>query len=375
MSDHIVNIGIVGAGAVATSVHLPILTRRSDLFKVTAVADFNQAAAIHLTERFGIPTDAHFTSAYEMINSGKIQAIAIISSGSHCDLVVAALEAGLNVFCEKPLAYTQNEMGRIEKSLKSSNGHLMIGYMKTYDPAITHAKKAIGAKRPRTVDVLVLHPSGESQLATSEISVKAFPPSPELIDGFVKSAQDLEVAALGEAAAKAFGKEYEDIMMGSIIHELSVLRAFDIHITQIDFVDRWPRTSRSESFIIHGRTDDGVRVTIRWFYLDKYPMYQEEVRWVNEEEGHHITFSSPYILRVPTKLVSTRRIGLDHDVSTFESYQPSFEIELVAFHALVTTGKQEYDPISAGYEDLNITQMVARKICELENIALGGDLL
>ena len=375
MSDHIVNIGIVGAGAVATSVHLPILTRRSDLFKVTAVADFNQAAAIHLTERFGIPTDAHFTSAYEMINSGKIQAIAIISSGSHCDLVVAALEAGLNVFCEKPLAYTQNEMGRIEKSLKTSKGHLMIGYMKTYDPAITHAKKAIGAKRPRTVDVLVLHPSGESQLATSEISVKAFPPSPELIVGFVKSAQDLEVAALGEAAAKAFGKEYEDIMMGSIIHELSVLRAFDIHITQIDFVDRWPRTSRSESFIIHGRTDDGVRVTIRWFYLDKYPMYQEEVRWVNEEEGHHITFSSPYILRVPTKLVSTRRIGLDHDVSTFESYQPSFEIELVAFHALVTTGKQEYDPISAGYEDLNITQMVARKICELENIAIGGDLL
>ena len=375
MSDHIVNIGIVGAGAVATSVHLPILTRRSDLFKVTAVADFNQAAAHHLAERFGIPTDARFTSAYEMINSGKIQAIAIISSGSHCDLVVAALEAGLNVFCEKPLAYTQNEMGRIEKSLKTSKGHLMIGYMKTYDPAITHAKKAIGAKRPRTVDVLVLHPSGESQLATSEISVKAFPPSPELIVGFVKSAQDLEVAALGEAAAKAFGKEYEDIMMGSIIHELSVLRAFDIHITQIDFVDRWPRTSRSESFIIHGRTDDGVRVTIRWFYLDKYPMYQEEVRWVNEEEGHHITFSSPYILRVPTKLVSTRRIGLDHDVSTFESYQPSFEIELVAFHALVTTGKQEYDPISAGYEDLNITQMVARKICELENIAIGGDLL
>ena len=374
MSDQVVNIGIVGAGAVATSVHLPILTRRSDLFKVRAVADFNQASANHLADRFGIPTDSRFTSAYEMINSGKIDAIAIINSGSHCDLVVAALDAGLNVFCEKPLAYSKNEMGRIEKSLNSSKGHLMIGYMKTYDPAIVHAKKTIGTKRPRTVDVLVLHPSGESQLATSEISVKAFLPSPELILEFSKSAQALEVEAIGATAAKAFGKEYEDIMMGSIIHELSVLRAFDIHITQIDFVDRWPRDSRSESFIINGRTEDGVRVSIRWFYLEKYPMYQEEVRWVSEEEGHHITFSSPYILRVPTKLVSTRRIGLDHDVSTFESYQPSFEIELVAFHTLATEGMQEYDPISAGYEDLNISQMVARKICELEGIPIGGDL-
>lgn len=374
MSNQIVNIGIVGAGAVATSVHLPILTRRSDLFKVSAVADFNEASGNHLAERFGIPTDSRFTSAYDMINSGKIDAIAIINSGSHCDLVVAALDAGLNVFCEKPLAYSKNEMGRIEKSLKASKGHLMIGYMKMYDPAITQAKKAIAGKRPRTVDVLVLHPSGESQLATSEISVKAFPPSPELIEGFKKSAHALEVEALGEKAAMGFGKEYEDILMGSIIHELSVLRAFDVHITEINFVDRWPQETRSESFIIHGRTDDGVRVTIRWFYLDKYPMYQEEVRWVNEEEGHHITFSSPYILRVPTKLVSTRRIGLDHDVSTFESYQSSFEIELVAFHALATTGKQEYDPISAGYEDLNVSQMVARKICELEGIHVGGDL-
>lgn len=374
MSGQIVNIGVVGAGAVATSVHLPILTRRTDLFKVRAVADFNQASADHLADRFGIPADSRYTSATEMINSGRIDAIAIINSGSHCDLVVAALDAGLNVFCEKPLAYSQNEMSRIEKSLKSSKGHLMIGYMKTYDPAVLHAKNAIGTKRPRMVDVLVLHPSGESQLATSEISVKAFPPSPDLLAGFKESARALEVEAIGEAAAHAFGREYEDIMMGSIIHELSVLRAFDIHITQIDFVDRWPNDSPSESFIIHGRTEDGVRVTIRWFYLEKYPMYQEEVRWVSEEEGHHITFPSPYILHVPTKLVSTRRIGLDHDVSTFESYQTAFEIELVAFHLLATTGKQEYDPISAGLEDLNISQMVARKICQVEGIPMGGDL-
>ena len=374
MSGNVLNIGVVGAGAVATSVHLPILTRRSDLFLVCAVADYNTAAANHLADRFGVPEEGRYSSAYEMIASGKIDAIAILNSGSHCKLVVAALDAGLNVFCEKPLAYSKNEMGRIENALKTSTGQLMIGYMKTYDPAVARAVLAIGNKRPRTVDVLVLHPSGESQLVTSEISVKAFPPSPELLRSFVKDAHNVAVEALGEAAANVFGAEYDDIILGSIIHELSVLRALNIHITEIDFVDRWPRTSRSESFVIHGRTEDDVRVTIRWFSLDQYPMYQEEVRWVNESEGYHIIFPSPYILRVPTKLISTRRIGLAHDVSTFESYEPSFEIELAAFHALATSGTQMTNPIAAGYEDLAISQMIAKKICEVENIQPGGDL-
>jgi len=374
MSDNIVKIGVVGAGAVATSVHLPILTRRSDLFKVTAIADFNIASASHLGDRFGIPHDARYSSAYEMFSSGKIDAVAIINSGSHAKLVVAALEAGLNVFCEKPLAYSKNEMSTIESAVKTSRGHLMIGYMKIYDPAVKQARQAIGTKRPRSVDVLVLHPSGESQLATSEISVKAFPSSPDLVAGFIKSAKDLETEALGKKAAEAFGSEYADIILGSIIHEFSVLRALDIHISEIDFVDRWPRTERSESFVIHGRTDDGVRVTIRWFYLDKYPMYQEEIRWMSEEEGHHIIFPSPYILRVPTKLISTRRVGLAHEEATFESYEPSFEIELAAFHALTLTGKQQGDPIADGYEDLAISQSIARKICQLEGIETGGDL-
>lgn len=374
MSSKILEIGVVGAGAVATSVHLPILTRRSDLFHVNAVADFNTASAKHLAERFGIPEGRVFSSAYEMISSGRIDSIAIINSGSHCKLVVAALEAGLNVFCEKPLAYTRSEMEQIEGALIKSSGHLMIGYMKTYDPAVARAKKEIGSKRPRTVDVLVLHPSGESQLATSEISVKAFRPAPELIEGFKKDAHTIAIDALGEAAAQAFGDEYGDIILGSIIHEFSVLRSLDIHISRVDFVDRWPKQSRTESFIIHARTDDDVRVTIRWFYLDEYPLYQEEIRWVSEMEGHHIIFPSPYILRVPTKLISTRRLGLAHDVSTFESYEPSFEVELTVFHRLATTGEQMTDPIAAGNEDLAISQKISAKICESEGIEIGGDL-
>ena len=104
-------------------------------------------------------------------------------------------------------------------------------------------------------------------------------------------------------------------------------------------------------------------------------MYQEEIRWVSDVEGHHIVFPSPYILRVPTQLISTYRKGIDHQSNKFESYKPAFESELEAFYQLVKTGKQDADPIADGLEDLALAQKIAKKIAENEEIALGGELL
>lgn len=366
-----IRVGVVGAGAVASSVHLPILRRRSDLFDLCAITDLNRVAAEAMAKRFAIKNV--FNSTNEMYKSGEIDAVFILNSGTHAEVAAQALDAGLDVFCEKPLAYSHEEIQLIDNSWKKSGRKLMLGYMKTFDQAVYLAKEQIKG-RPRTVDVVVLHPSGGSQLATTEVHVEAFPLPKEFLPQIESANTKAMTDALGVAAAKAFGPEYLDIMMGSIIHELSVLRALDVHITEIDYVERWPQKTRSESFIIVGKTADGVRVTIRWFYLEDYPKYQEEIRWVNEKEGHHIIFYSPYILRVPTEYIYTQRNGLDHVEHLFKSYQPNFEIEIAAFAELVRTGKQQEDPISAGLEDLVITQKVARKICELEGITPGGDI-
>jgi len=366
-----IRIGVVGAGLIASSVHLPILRRRIDLFDLRAITDLNRAAADALARRFAI--SKVFDSTIAMYKSGEIDAAFILNSGAHSEVAAQALDAGLDVFCEKPLAYSQEEMTLIETSRKKSGRKLMLGYMKTFDPAIYKAQERIKG-RPRSVDVVVFHPSGDSQVATTDAHVETFPLSKELLSKIESSNKKAMVDALGVDASKAFGPEYHDTMMGSIVHQLSVLRALNVHIEEIDYVERWPKKSRSESFIIVGHTSDGVRVTIRWFYLEDYPKYQEEIRWINEREGHHIIFSSPYILRVPTKYIHTQRNGLDHVEQTFMSYQPNFEIEIAAFAELVHTGKQQEDPIAAGLEDLVITQKIARKICELEGIALGGDI-
>ncbi len=369
-----IRVGIVGTGSVASSVHLPILTRRSDLFEIIALADLNISAAHALAERFGIAKRDCFDNPSAMVDKKEIDAVLILNSGSHADVVEMALRAGKTVFCEKPLAYSRAEMHAIEKARSESGAKLMIGYMKTFDAAVIEARKAIKS-RPRTVDVLVLHPSGDSQLVTSDESLNMPKPSADLIEFFNKSRNSVQVEALGKAGAESFGNLYSEMVLGSVIHEFSVLRALDIHISEVDYVDRWPEGSNSDSIIIFGRTSDGVRVSIRWFYLDQYPMYQEEIRWVNGEEGHHIIFPSPYILHVPTQLISTYRKGIDHQSNKFESYKPSFESELEAFHQLVISGRELSDPIAEGLEDLVLAQKIAKKIAEREGVVAGGELL
>ena len=364
-------VGIVGAGEIASSVHLPILTRRSDLFEVVAIADLNIAAAHAVADRFNV---AHrYASTEEMLEAGSLDFVAVLNSGSHASHVVQALNAGLDVFCEKPLAYSQAEINDIETAVKTSGKKLMVGYMKTYDPAINEMQKNLQG-RPRTVDVLVLHPSGPSQMATTEMSVD-IPKAPEsLIPLFSAMRNEINTEALGQSGSDAIGNVYSEIILGSVIHEFSVLRALDVEIAEVDYVDRWPKTGPTDSIVIHGRTSDGIRVTVRWFYLEDYPAYREEVRWVNEKEGHHIIFASPYIMRIPTQYIHTTRSGVDHVESTFNSYQTGFERELEAFYGHVKESQKIQDPISAGRADLLLAQKIARLILQSEGIEIGGEL-
>lgn len=365
-------VGIVGAGEIASSVHLPILTRRSDLFEVVAIADLNLDAAHAVADRFNV--QERYASTQEMLSAANLDMVAVLNSGSHAIHVVLALNAGLDVFCEKPLAYSRAEIDAIEAALQTSGKKLMVGYMKTFDPAVNKAQGKIQG-RPRSVDVLVLHPSGASQMATTEMSTDIPKPPEDLVSLFTSMRQEINTKALGKIGSDAIGNVYSEIILGSVIHEFSVLRTLGVEISEVDFVDRWPKTPQSDSIVIHGRTIDDVRITVRWFYLENYPAYREEVRWVNENEGHHIIFASPYIMRIPTQYIHTTREGLDHHEDFFNSYQTGFECELVAFHSHVTAHGDMADPINTGRADLLLAQKIAKKILETENYELGGELL
>jgi predicted dehydrogenase len=95
-------VGVIGAGAIATLGHIPGLQRLEGV-EVASVCDANAERARSVAERFGVP--AHRTDYRTMLAEDAVDAVTVgVPNALHAPIVLAALEAGKHVLCEKPLA-------------------------------------------------------------------------------------------------------------------------------------------------------------------------------------------------------------------------------------------------------------------------------
>lgn len=366
MTDRL-RVGIVGAGAVARGVHLPILARRADLFELAAIADPYLDAAQLAARRFGIGT-VH-AGAGDLLAAESLDAVMALHSGTHTPTVLAALDAGLAVFSEKPLAYTRAEVAEI--AAVAGDRPVMVGYMKAYDPAVVAARSHVDPPSVRSVEVVVLHPTTPAQLARSELEppglLTGSPPPPPSDDELLK-------AALGRAAA-GLGRLYADVLLGSISHDLAVMRALGVPVERVDWARRWPGDEAALSVTIEGRTTTGASVSIRWHYLPGYPAYREEVRLHHARGSVDLVFPAPYLLRAPTELSVTSTHGDGTAVTVERSHVEAFEEELLAFHRMVTTGEPPHDGVDSGLADVVSAQQIAAAIAAADGIDVGGEAL
>ncbi len=363
-----INIGMVGAGAVARAVHLPILTRRADLFDVVAICDPDSYSTGLVAERHGV--DRTHTDLVGMLDGGGIDAVMATHSGSHTPTVLAALDAGLGVFSEKPLAYTRDEVDTIAAA--ASGRPVMVGYMKAYDPAVVAAEDYLSdLPEIRSVEVVVLHPSAEAQLASSELE----PPQPRPEShpsASVPGDDELLTTALGPAAAP-LGAIYSGVLLGSVSHDLSVMRALGMGVDRIDRARRWENPGGHRSVAFTGRSDNGADVSVRWHYLPNYPVYREEVRFHTDAGSVELVFPAPYLLRAPTELRVTVAAPDGARITLERSPEEAFERELVAFHDMLDGGASPRDGIDSGRADVITCQKIAAALAESEGVEIGGE--
>jgi myo-inositol 2-dehydrogenase / D-chiro-inositol 1-dehydrogenase len=368
-----VRLGVIGLGAVAQAVHLPLLRNQRDLFEVTAVCDLSADLARRVADRFGLGTAARFRSAEELLDSGLVDAVLVLASGSHGPVAGAALGRGLPVFCEKPLAYTLAEADTLERLAAKEGTPLQLGYMKLYDPAVRRAHRELVAARPalRAVDVTVLHPSGPSQLAHASLEQPPGDVPAATLAALGEETAQFQEQALGPAPAE-LRRLYTDVLLGSLVHDLAVVRLLAGDLERVDHVDLWPEGSWS-SVAVQGVLGGGTRLGLRWHYLDRYPAYREEVSLHHEQGSIALSFPSPYLLNAPTVLTVTDRDGDAVRVREDRSTVEAFQRELAAFHRLVTDGRPVAAGIVEGRADIATCQRILRRLAERRGVGLSGE--
>lgn len=136
-----VNVGIVGHGFWTEAMYLPALNQHPKA-TVTAICGRDEQRTKAFAEEQNIPNA--FTDYEVMYASGLVDAV-IISTGNktHYDMTMKALDAGLHVLCEKPLAMDIPEADAIVAKAAETGLKCLVPFTYRFMPAARYVKRLI----------------------------------------------------------------------------------------------------------------------------------------------------------------------------------------------------------------------------------------
>ncbi|MBT3336620.1 MAG: Gfo/Idh/MocA family oxidoreductase [Anaerolineae bacterium] len=129
----LVKLGVIGAGLYANATLLPAI-KKADNMELVGIASAGGLKAQHSAKKFGFRYAT--SSADEIINDENVNTVAILTRhDTHADLVVQALQAGKNVFVEKPLAVDSEQLSVISDQLRNTqHAILTVGFNRRFAP-------------------------------------------------------------------------------------------------------------------------------------------------------------------------------------------------------------------------------------------------
>ncbi|WP_078549638.1 Gfo/Idh/MocA family protein [Litchfieldia alkalitelluris] len=132
--------GIIGVGGIAQGRHIPAYLQLSDQVSLEAVSDINEETAKTVAKTHKIKHV--FTNYREMFE--VVDAVTICTPNKfHAEITVAALEAGVHVLCEKPMALNIEECNAMIDAAKKSGKVLSIAYHYRFMKDSQAAKRVI----------------------------------------------------------------------------------------------------------------------------------------------------------------------------------------------------------------------------------------
>jgi predicted dehydrogenase len=132
MEGEKLRVGLLGVGAIAQVVHLPVLSQL-DSVELLGVGDMDRARAKAIAARFGTPRV--FDRDEDAFTSDSLDAIIICTpSHMHEEQAIAALQGGKHVLVEKPLAFTPAGVERVLRVAEETGRTLMIAMNNRYRP-------------------------------------------------------------------------------------------------------------------------------------------------------------------------------------------------------------------------------------------------
>ncbi|MFW5985278.1 MAG: Gfo/Idh/MocA family protein [Halanaerobiaceae bacterium] len=140
MGNQVIKIGIIGAGQIANN-HLSTY-QEIDGVEIVAVADIKKEKAQKAAQKYDI--ENVFQDPRDMLEMKEIEAVDVcVHNNKHMPLTVTALQAGKDVYCEKPMAGSYLDAKKMLETARSVDQKLHIQLAMIFDTRTLIAQKLI----------------------------------------------------------------------------------------------------------------------------------------------------------------------------------------------------------------------------------------
>ena len=357
-------VGLIGAGLVGQAEHAFYLWEDRARFAFVALADASPAVRQALGERYGL-TELH--AEIGGLLGCNLDAVVIAAPDPfHPELAVAALDAGLHVLCEKPLSLTLEGCDRIKAARDKSGRVLQVAYMKRHDPAFRRALELL----PERIEAVKL------------ISVEVNDPDHEpFVAHLPMHLAERSAGSLARTLPRRQRRAVAQSLPAARRAKPASARSAAAFSPRSCMTSRWcmacwphlgcdlPETADHGALFDDGRgvqlgfgLPGGGRVSMTHLALPGVPDYTERVTVYCSDRIIELTFPSPYLRHLPTRLTLRRGDGpaleiQDHRVS----YEEAFREQLRAFHAAACGEAPVLTPIEQARRDVALLTSAFRK--------------
>ncbi|HET7337985.1 MAG TPA: Gfo/Idh/MocA family oxidoreductase [Candidatus Dormibacteraeota bacterium] len=336
-------VGVVGCGLIAQVMHLHYLRELSDRFEIAALCDVSEETRDACAREYGV-TETY--SDWQELVRRPLDAVMVLTSGSHAPVAIAAAQAGIHVFVEKPMCLSIAEGQAMVDAADRAGVTLMVGYNKRYDPAY----RRLLDEKPKLADLRLL------RITTLESPIAPYvqhyplhrgaPPAKEIADA-LNADTAARIAHAVPDADPLSRWAYHAVLLDSLVHELNAMRGAMGEPDRLEFADI--RETGLTAVFTYG----AAQAILAWVDLPTIARYSMEFAFYSPEKRLTLSFPSPFLRSMPTLLI-TEDGAADSPRSTrteeVASYRESFKEELVHFHDCVTKGTQ---PVTSGRDALH----------------------
>jgi predicted dehydrogenase len=336
-------VGVIGCGAIAQIMHLPYLADNDERFEVAALSDVHQPTLDAVGSHYHVAN--RFADWHDLMAREDIDAVVIAHGGSHRDTVMAALDAGKHVFCEKPLAWNRREVEEVAARAARSDRIVQVGYHKLYDSGFVYAKEQVEKMRDIGFGrITVLHPANELGLSPYRIRRGNGVVSEGHVDAGTWDSQvqgqlagmaggelaPLVDEALGARKANTTLRLGYGILTISLIHQVYTLHGFLGAPERVVNASLW-----RDGLSIHALVEypNDLRVTLDWHFLSHLKDYREEYAFYGNHDRVIMQLPSPYFKNFPSPVIVQGYEGeLAWEKRIVVNYEEAFQNELRAFY-------------------------------------------